>query len=459
MPTLSLSKNLFSDLPSNSILDESKGINTLTILIGNLTKTNANYTRKWKDKSTLPVINPNLTGSACLYISDETIRLTEWLAYHYVVLPLRNLILGISADTQHVRKIVAIAGLWRDRIDITLWNTSQYMTFGNETGWERGFNGWEKDTNSSVYKRLVHKRNQKSFSLHCLNIMKKDGKAWTMVTDVDEFLILNYIGPHENATEYGGAWKGLSREEINVDRQQRNPLRQALPPMTHHVTILEVLKEYNNSRPCILFPQLKFSSFESNLDLPFVLNVSFPSMIDLIQQLSMTKRFRYHGSKGSKFSKAMVDLSARGSWELESFGPSAFQSIHNPHKGYCGEIGSLGSGVDYISSILRVNHYGSGTIESLLERGQADYRITDRTRFEDFFQSRNLEPIGTNEDIQPWVDWFIEIVGLSESKRLLIEPLKQAYQELGTFSFPKLRIELQLVSAQNTTQIAAELTG
>ena len=77
MPTLSLSKNLFSDLPSNSILDESKGINTLTILIGNLTKTNANYTRKWKDKSTLPVINPNLTGSACLYISDETIRLTE----------------------------------------------------------------------------------------------------------------------------------------------------------------------------------------------------------------------------------------------------------------------------------------------------------------------------------------------------------------------------------------------
>ena len=110
------------------------------------------------------------------------------------------------------------------------------------------------------------------------------------------------------------------------------------------------------------------------------------------------------------------------------------KTTYFPTIAFMGEIGSLGSGVDYISSILRVNHYGSGTIESLLERGQADYRITDRTRFEDFFQSRNLEPIGTNEDIQPWVDWFIEIVGLSESKRLLIEPLKQAYQELGTFS-------------------------
>ena len=456
-PILLVSTAPSSDAPTNRVLYESRGVNTFQILRRNTTNINSNISTKSKDKSTLPVVDPNVTGSACLYISDETIRLTEWLAYHYVVLPLRRVILGISADTRHVQKIAAIAGLWRDRIDITLWNSTQYMTFGNKTGWERELNGWEKDTNSLLYKRLVHKRNQKSFTLHCLNTMKKAGKSWTMVTDVDEFLILNYIGPHENVTEYGGVWKGLTREETNVDRQRKKPLRQALPPMTDQTTILEVLKDYNNSKPCILFPQLKFSSFESNLKPSFLLNHSSFSLTDLIQQLLMTKRFRYHGPKASKFSKTMVDLSAYGSWELDSFAPSAFQSIHNPHKGYCGEIGSIGSGVDYISSILRVNHYGSGTIESLLERGQADYRITDKTNFEDFFQSRNLEPIGTNDDIQPWVDWFIETAGLRESNRLLFEPLQQAYQELETFSFSKLRIELQKVSTQNKGQTTAPL--
>jgi hypothetical protein len=377
------------------------------------------------------------TGSACLYILDETIKLQEWLAYHYVVFPLGSLILGLSAESRRIREVEAIVGLWEGRIDITIWESSRYMNFDNQTGWERAFDGWEKDPTTSLYKSLVHKRNQKAFTLQCLWTLRKARKTWTTVTDVDEFLAPNYVGPHENASVYDTLRKGWTREDIDAERRRVKPQREALLPMTKKVTILEVLQTYNNSMPCVLFPQLKFSSYESYQGTPSILSSSLINQ----SRLLLTTRFRFHGPKAGNFSKAMVYLTAEGK-QYNSFLGKAYQSIHNPHKGYCGYVGKTGSGADYISSLLRVNHYGSGSIESLLER-PSDYRITDNATFEDFFRARNIWPVGRNEDIVPWVDWFIEKVGVAEAKRLLFQPLKRTYEEFSNFSFPELTNELQ----------------
>jgi hypothetical protein len=84
------------------------------------------------------------------------------------------------------------------------------------------------------------------------------------VTDVDEFVVPNYAAvPHEDVSVYDTVRKGLTREDIDAARRQVKPLREALLPMTKRVTILEMLQTYNNSMPCFLFLQLKFSSYES----------------------------------------------------------------------------------------------------------------------------------------------------------------------------------------------------
>ena len=371
---------------------------------------------------------------------DETIKLTEWLAFHWTTFPLRHVILGLSAESRRLQEIETIVGLWKGRIDISIWNHSRYMNFHNQTGWERQLSGNEKDPSSFAHKSLVHKRNQKAFTLQCLWATRKARKSWTLVTDVDEFFIFNYLGRYENASQYETEWRGWTREQIHAERLRVKPIREALPPLTQRMTVLEVLNKIKHKNPCILFPQLKFSSYESD-HIRETLDTAQSSPIDDIQFL-LTRRFVYHGPPDGKFSKAILDLKANGR-QYRSFVAQAYQSIHNPHKGYCGDVGRTGSGADYMSSLVRVNHYQSGTIESLLERGYSDYRINDKKRFQDFFLSRNLEPVGTNVDIQPWVDWFIDIVGQDEAMRLLFNPLHDMYQQLGNYSFPGLTKELR----------------
>ena len=67
------------------------------------------------------LLNPpptNNTMNACLFIMDDTIRLTEWLAYHYTVLPLGHLVVAIDPKSKRIDKIDKILDMWREYITI-----------------------------------------------------------------------------------------------------------------------------------------------------------------------------------------------------------------------------------------------------------------------------------------------------------------------------------------------------
>ena len=145
----------------------------------------------------------------------------------------------------------------------------------------------------------------------------------------------------------------------------------------------------------------------------------------------MTLRFRKSGLRRGNFSKVFLDVS----WgDLDQYTKDDVQNIHNPQKRICGLNGHSGSNADYIASVFRINHYSSGSLESHLERAN-DRRSGSKNVSFYRFQSRNIHPVFEDDDVQPWIQWFIDKVGIVEAKRLLANPMKEAYTEFGMHPF------------------------
>ena len=76
-------------------------------------------------KSTPLTVSLEESFSACLLVMDDNAHLIEWLAYHYTLLPLRRLILGV--DPRSKTRPTEILQRWRGRIDITEWSDIDFM--------------------------------------------------------------------------------------------------------------------------------------------------------------------------------------------------------------------------------------------------------------------------------------------------------------------------------------------
>jgi len=64
--------------------------------------------------------------SACLLVNDENPRLREWMAYHYLVLPLRSL--TVAVDPASKNQPNEILSRWSDMgVDIKIWRDEDYL--------------------------------------------------------------------------------------------------------------------------------------------------------------------------------------------------------------------------------------------------------------------------------------------------------------------------------------------
>lgn len=68
--------------------------------------------------------------AACLLVNDENPRLPEWIAYHYLVGPLRSL--TVAVDPASRSSPAAILGRWRDLagMEVQIWDEGKYMPRG-----------------------------------------------------------------------------------------------------------------------------------------------------------------------------------------------------------------------------------------------------------------------------------------------------------------------------------------
>ena len=81
----------------------------------------------------------NNSMSACLLIMDDTIKLTEWIAYHYTVLPLSHLIVAIDPASVMTNEIQHVLSLWENHLEyIDVWTNDTWMKFNETEGWPPG---------------------------------------------------------------------------------------------------------------------------------------------------------------------------------------------------------------------------------------------------------------------------------------------------------------------------------
>ena len=131
--------------------------------------------------------------AACLLVLDDTIRLNEWVAYHYTESPLSSLIIGIDATSSEssIAEIYSMSKRWLPYgLNISVWSTNPFPKIYNYSSYphnEPGSYGWMQLT-------LVS-----SCTLHFL---EKGYEEWLLLTDTDEFLSYNYILPVENISHF-----------------------------------------------------------------------------------------------------------------------------------------------------------------------------------------------------------------------------------------------------------------
>ena len=368
--------------------------------------------------------------SSCLFIMDDTIRLIEWLAYHFTVLPLRYLIVGIDPHSTHPDRIVEVLDRWRPYINITIWDDPQ--TYLANVPWDKA---WKRkywispgvvnplyfNTTSYAYKSQEHKRRQNIFTTYCYREHYLSNRDWVINLDTDEYLIPNYIGQYEdtNSSNFVIHYVGTD-EKLERDRRNAMRIRENLPDLTKRVTISEMLHQTEFDR-CLKIPALNFTSHRGEKEYKGEKDKT-GKLLTLLQTKS--------GPREGRTTKAILDVSRA---QLSYLTWQKFVNVHNPNKRMCGWNGVIGSGTDYISSTFRYHHYVAGSLETALERTE-DYRMRESgIALKAHFESRNFEPvIEETTDIHPWLDWFLDIVGDDVAQVLLFSPLEQSYARMRT---------------------------
>ena len=399
----------------------------------------------------------NDTMAACLYIMDDTIRLTEWVAYHYTVLPLRRLIVAVDPKSQRPDKIARVLDRWRNYIQLDVMYNDSWIELKEDEGWNRQVyfrnprtdqlekRPWLVEGKSDHFKSQEHKRRQNSFIAKCLHKLGTEhDHRWALIMDSDEYLVYNYIAAeYEDQNEEYSVTEWMTKEQLQRQRRYQLPLRNHLPKIRDQKTVAEYLHHYADKvekvtgEPprCYRFPHLVFltPSEEQEKQLGQQQQqqqqrqqrpgetTDDPS--SLLSTLMLTKA----GARTSNFSKSLLDLSTAQSTSWFTY--KQVINVHTPIRRMCGKRklnGDTGSGADFISSLLRIHHYRAGTAAMQAERAK-DYR---GATYQQQQQEEEIEAVvEDNNDIVDWYPWFQSTMPQNEVERLLLRPLQDAYRE------------------------------
>lgn len=335
----------------------------------------------------------NEAFSACILIMDDNHRLTEWLAYHYHVLPLRYVVVGVDPNSKTSPS--AIFDEWRGYgMTIIEWNNTDIF---KGRLWK-----YEHEILTRARRPHDHRQRQNMFVRNCLVHMKEANRTWVMLTDSDEYLLFN--GP------------GLSK------RSTAN-LTVRYPSVKMESSMLRFLKTIRNvpaakmDTPCISVPRMLFGAVDSPQK---KIREGVPSGFDpgLFDTLHYRKHFarsRTHSSPINGWGKSIIDVS-RVQWDEIPTVEDAFKTarwqmnIHQPMPKICPR-----PFVKDDDTLLRINHYvGSWKAFS--------YRPDARGyegRNQSVWQLKANQSDETDDNIRPWLEGFVGKHGTSNATKML----------------------------------------
>jgi len=337
--------------------------------------------------------------SGCLVLKDDNDRLPEWLAYHWLVLPLKYLIIAIDpTGTTTPEKIIHPWKTLDKGMEIVLWNDVDY----------------NHSIDEELDEKHQHRQRQKHFLAKCMLHHKERNRSWVAIVDPDEFITYNTIiddDPHPY----------LHYDSIDLDRiipkyddlEYRNEMyamrERAAESLAKGQTLFDFINEAKDTEPwiseiCYLMPRLFFSAVESQ---PHELTEANVEQYGFNLMNYSTLRFFKHASKGgwigNHFGKVIVDLSRIKTAQITK----NMTNIHQPVPSECHSFPFR----PYETGIFRVQHYiGSWEAYS----GKNDSRRS-KERFE-LFDSVNE---GSDYQLQSWLVKLVEKIGVAKSKELL----------------------------------------
>jgi hypothetical protein len=348
--------------------------------------------RYYFPKSTIPR-QLDEAFSACMLVMDDNHRLTEWLAYHYHVLPLDYLVVAIDPNSKTSPS--PILDQWRSYgMTIIEWNN---------TGIFKG-KQWEYENIVLKRDRMPHdhRQRQNMFLRNCLMHMKTQNRTWVMLVDSDEYLLFN--GAAKSKKNYAGIeYPSIKKESSILDFLNKERKREGS----------------NLTEPCIAIPRMLFGAVESSeaerhKNVPWGLD---PHVLDTVRYRKHIRRLVTHHHIINGWAKVIVDVS-RTKWDDMPTSQEAFQTIpwvinvHEPLPKICPR-----PYVKDINTLLRINHY-VGSWEAFSYR--QDARASEG-RDKSKWQTKADRADETDDNIRPWLEGFMEQHGTSMAAEMLSE--------------------------------------
>ena len=329
--------------------------------------------------------------AGCLLLKGDSDRLAEWLAYHWLVLPLKYLV--VAVDPTGTTSPEKILNLWKTSgmgMEIDMWNDVDYGHWLNE----------------ALDEKHKHRARQKLFLSECEKYHKKKGRSWLAVIDPDEYITFNTINDNDPKEE------GIDVPEKFLEPQyveEMNSIRKNLGyVLDQQQTVFSFINENHDkdpwkTEPCHLMPRLFFSAVESSDDIISKANVQ---QYGLDPMNFSTLRYFHHAKRGrfefNNYGKVIVDLTRIKKKEIIY----DMYSIHRPN-----HISCLKPVKPYFDGILRVHHY-LGSWEQYFAR-------SDVRRTRERFHKKAVVDEGTDFQLQYWLQKFVEIVGAEKARLLL----------------------------------------
>lgn len=306
---------------------------------------------------------------------DDNHLLAEWLAYHYHVLPLRRLIVGIDAYSE--TSPTAILDRYRKTgmMKITEWGEVDIMPPSHLSRHVK------VAKNNKAAKSNLYVDRQKNFYAKCMAVLTLEGLPWATFTDTDEYILPN---THVHS---------MFRLQDTANK-----------------TILEILSNTENQRisptikeGCVGMSRLQFGHKES---VPSIVQKHVP--LGFNGSHFSTLRWHYHGPPWiMKPAKCMVDLrlTLDTDFDKEEVDP------HRPNKRLCPKERLF---VPLNESSFVVNHY-SGSWEQWNYR--KDIRLVRRKEHFDklYFEDEAHQ----DHTISPWLHDFVARHGHEMASYLL----------------------------------------
>ena len=308
--------------------------------------------------------------SACLIIMDDNHFLVEWIAYHYLYLPLRRLIVAVDPKSQTSPSEILGRYSSRGLIDITIWNDTDYLD--------------PSTMDNSLPPLYQHAIRQNAFIAACLRVLKEEKRNWVYVVDTDEFVF-----PNRHASEGSPIYK-----------------------ITHYKTLLGTLQHPGNQDmgkfmikyPC--FPIFRLDMLPTKESSPAEIQPLVPPGLPGARLL--TFRYRWpddpHRPNPMFWVKTMIDVSQVNETDIRA----EEGNCHMVLKNVCGMNGR----VDFDYSPFIIYHY-HGTLEHIVYRRGKEIG----TRFWNHFSALNA----TWKDDTPlfWLQKFVDELGAELAQKLL----------------------------------------